>query len=197
VRALVPTTLLTLSRQHFQTLFARSRELRKALLRLADERLEAEAASEALYEFLFGSASAAGTNALQRVSTLPLLQHVPAGLRLETINLFTPMECTAGTVVVEEGAPGDSFYLVISGALSAARGSREIARLEAGEAFGEMALLEDAPRTATVTTVAATRLLRLSRAAFTEFLQRAPAVERHLRELAAARHRANADTPNS
>jgi hypothetical protein len=77
----------------------------------------------------------------------------------------------AGTVLITEGEMGDKFYLLAEGAVEASmRGSRgqklRIAVLGAGDIFGESALLSDEPRSATVTVLAPSRSLTLSRTQF-------------------------------
>lgn len=71
-----------------------------------------------------------------------------------------------GTDVVRQGEPAAEFYVLASGAAVVVRDGREVRRLGAGEAFGEIALLEPGPRTATVTTLTPARLLVLDRDGF-------------------------------
>jgi hypothetical protein len=59
----------------------------------------------------------------------------------------------AGTVACREGDAGSEVFLVHSGEFAVSRGGREIAHLKAGQAFGEMAAISDAPRAATVAAV--------------------------------------------
>jgi MFS family permease len=92
----------------------------------------------------------------------PLAQH-----RLEPLVLaFVPLRVRAGEVVIREGDVGDRFYVITSGeAIVSARG-RDVARLGRGDHFGEIALLRDVPRTATVRAVTEVELLTLHRTGF-------------------------------
>ena len=96
-----------------------------------------------------------------------------------------------GSVLFEIGAPADAIYFVLSGSLGvvaepAAEG-RLVARIAAGEAVGEMGLLSDRPRSATVVALRDTHLARLSRSAFDQVLRSHPTVLRALGGLVALR----------
>ena len=79
-----------------------------------------------------------------------------------------------------EGDPGDRLFLLLSGTMQVyvERDAKIItyARLEAGEFFGEMALMESAPRSATVRAEGPSVCLTLSRDSFLDLLQRQPQI---------------------
>ena len=67
-----------------------------------------------------------------------------------------------GRVIVKEGDMGVAFYLILDGAVEVRRKGKAVARLGAGTFFGEMSLLDNAPRNSDVVAVAPTTCLVLS-----------------------------------
>jgi hypothetical protein len=92
----------------------------------------------------------------------PLGETVQEELARSLIEVKVP----AGEVVITEGAPGDRFYLIDSGTAEVTRGGVEVNRLGPGDAFGEIALLRDVPRQATVRAVEDLTLYALERDVF-------------------------------
>jgi MFS family permease len=89
---------------------------------------------------------------------LPTLEHLAS----ELVSVaFEP-----GGRVMREGDPGDRFYVVREGELHVSAGGREVATVGPGGYVGEIALLRDVPRTATVTAVGAASLYALEREEF-------------------------------
>ena len=81
--------------------------------------------------------------------------------------------------IVEEGLPGDYMYVIREGRVSVSKlsddGREKILEfLEAGDFFGEMSLLDNAPRSASVRALTETRILALSRSDFLAVLRRSP-----------------------
>jgi len=89
-----------------------------------------------------------------------------------------PFELKAGEVLIEEGAPGDAAFIIIDGELEVAKKSDTqnivIALRESGEVLGEMALLDHAPRMATVRAVQPSHMLKISDATFQQLLSQKP-----------------------
>jgi CRP/FNR family cyclic AMP-dependent transcriptional regulator len=95
----------------------------------------------------------------------------------------------AGKEIVTEGTPGRDFYMIVEGSASVTRGGAKLADLGPGQYFGEMSLLDGAPRNATVTATAPTRLLVLGVREFAAVLDSSPGVARKLLQHLAARLR--------
>jgi CRP-like cAMP-binding protein len=110
-------------------------------------------------------------------------------------------EFPAGAVVFEEGDPGSRMYVIHSGEVRIVKrvGAREVelARLGPGEAFGEMALLERQPRSATAVVDRPARLLEIDEGAFADLVRRNGEVgPRLLRRLSARLREANRQIRN-
>jgi hypothetical protein len=103
--------------------------------------------------------------ALLRATSIfhPLAQPVIERLSRNLI----PVVPSAGELVIRQGDAGDRFYLIEEGTVRVSIDDRHVADLGAGNFFGEIALLRNAPRNATVTASGRVRLLALER---TEFL---------------------------
>ena len=111
---------------------------------------------------------------------LELLGRVPlfaplAGSSLERLaSQLAPVRIEAQTSVVTQGEPGDRFYIVAEGELDVSVDGRPAGSLGPGDSFGEIALLRDVPRTATVTARTGARLYALGREAFLEAVTSSP-----------------------
>jgi CRP-like cAMP-binding protein len=77
-----------------------------------------------------------------------------------------PVEAAAGAAVVREGDSGDLFYAVADGELEVTQNGRSLRRLGRGDVFGEIALLQEIPRTATVTALSPAHLYSLEKEPF-------------------------------
>lgn len=100
------------------------------------------------------------------VSNVEVFRPLPQA-RLELLTSHAELvDVPLGVDVVRQGDAGDRFYIVVEGALTVVRDGRPVARLGPGDHFGEMALLRDVPRNATVSTTAPSRLFAVDRRDF-------------------------------
>jgi hypothetical protein len=97
---------------------------------------------------------------------VPLFAPLPIA-RLETLAVrASATERGAGETVVQEGEPGDAFYVIDTGTVDVSLRGAPVSTRGPGEFFGEIALIRDTPRTATVRTAEPVRLVVVDRADF-------------------------------
>ncbi len=88
---------------------------------------------------------------LRILASVPIFAPLPGGSLEHLAARLAPLRVEAGTVIVREGDSGDRFYIVADGDIEVSQYGRTISEIGAGGYFGEIALLRDVPRTATVT----------------------------------------------
>jgi MFS family permease len=104
-----------------------------------------------------------GVDELRILASIPIFTPLP-GMSLEHLaGRLVPLRIEPETVVVKEGDPGDRFYIVAEGTVQVSEYGRPISELGAGSYFGEIALIRDVARTATVTAKTSVVLYALDR----------------------------------
>jgi CRP-like cAMP-binding protein len=78
------------------------------------------------------------------------------------------IQVPAESCVIREGDPGDRFYAIADGVFEVSRGGSHLGQLGRGDGFGEIALIRDVPRTATVTALTNAIIYELSGELFVE-----------------------------
>ena len=111
-------------------------------------------------------AAEAPTEALALLDRVPMFTPLPLAAKEQLAKSLVRVSVPAGGEVIAEGDTGDRFYIVGGGRLQVTRDGRELRELAAGDSFGEIALLRDVPRTATVTASRDAELYALERADF-------------------------------
>jgi CRP/FNR family cyclic AMP-dependent transcriptional regulator len=110
----------------------------------------------------------------------------------EIARLAEKVRFSKGEVLMREGEVGSEFFIILAGVAEVSGSDTVHKELGAGEFCGEMALIEQAPRTATVTTMSPVVSLVISGDAFSRLRKRLPNVDRAVRDEMAARIRENA-----
>ena len=106
------------------------------------------------------------------------------------------VDVPAGKTLTEQGRSGGEFFVILSGQAGVKRGGTSVASLGPGDYFGEIALLDNGERTATVTAASPMRLLVLSPGQFQDVLYQDPAIAISLLHTVVRRLRASAKLPS-
>lgn len=104
----------------------------------------------------------------------PLLEGVPSSVSAKLTRLTHMRQYQGGEFVFREGDSAVAAALIIKGAVIIRSGEHDIARLEAGEFFGEAALLDETPRSASAIAEPGTYISLLVRYQFEEFVRHRP-----------------------
>jgi CRP-like cAMP-binding protein len=132
---------------------------------------------------------------------LPLLERVPLFAELgprqlrRVAALGRPRRFGAGATIVRLGAHGDAFYVILEGRALVVRPTGRPLKLGAGDFFGELALIEDTPRSADVIAADDVVALSIGRSAFTKLLRSEAAVTYAVLRTVVSRLRADERSP--
>lgn len=124
-----------------------------------------------------------------------MLKDVPlfAGLNAKQLKTIAAggkeLSYEPGQHIVDEGAIGVGFFLILDGKVRVRKGSKTLAELKKGDFFGEMSLLDDQPRSATVEAISATSCLGITEWVFTGMAKSNPDIALGLMKVLAARLR--------
>lgn len=127
-----------------------------------------------------------------KLREIPILSRLPQDLLVQLTSRMDTENSAPGRTVIQEGDPGDKFYIIARGKCEASKVGNDGGRLRLrvmgdGDFFGELALLRNTPRTASVTTLSACSFLTLSRKEFLSLLEEAPGVKEELEQVVAQR----------
>lgn len=121
---------------------------------------------------------------LRRNDKVELIKKVPlfAGCskhELEQIaQIADEIDLSAGKEMTREGSRGREFFVLLEGDADVTKGGSSINKLGAGDFFGEIALVSDSPRTATVTATSPVRALVITDRSFRRLLDEQPEIQR-------------------
>jgi len=94
-----------------------------------------------------------------------------------------------GQIIVTQGTPGQAFYLILSGRVEIIRDAQSLGAFGPGDFFGEMSLLDQAPRSATIKALEPTLCMMLSSWDFKALLEQHPSIAVKLLEILSRRLR--------
>lgn len=112
-------------------------------------------------------------NLLQRVS---IFNGIPQELLLSLAERLQLEQSDSGNTIINKGDEGNSMFVIAEGRVKIHDGEHVVAILEAGNFFGEFSLLDEAPRSMSVTALENISVIKISRVLFFELLQSQPEV---------------------
>jgi CRP-like cAMP-binding protein len=98
--------------------------------------------------------------------SIPIFTPLPEAVLEQLARDARVVDVSAGDRIIIEGERGDDFYVIVRGSAEVTASGKPQQLLQEGESFGEIALLRDVPRTATVTAAADAELLAIGRDSF-------------------------------
>ena len=126
-------------------------------------------------------------SAIDWLRAAPLLEGCTQADLSRVASLARRIDADAGQALTTEGDPGDTFYLIATGHATVTRGGVRLASLGPGSYFGEVAILEQGPRTATVTADTPMRLFELVAADLAALMRDIPPVRDRIEAVLAER----------
>jgi hypothetical protein len=110
------------------------------------------------------------------LKTVPVFHQTPDHVLAEVAGLLEEVDVSENENIFVQGDTGDSLYVIVDGKVRVHDGGRVLNYLGERDVFGEMALLDPEPRSATVTAMEPTRLFRLDQMPFYELMEERPEI---------------------
>lgn len=111
-----------------------------------------------------------------RLSKVPLFEDCSGREMQMIVRVVREIPHAAGTVIAREGEPGVGLFVILSGSADVSIGGRKKATLGPGDFFGEIALLDGGPRTATVTAKTDVQMIGLTEWVFRGLMVEHPSI---------------------
>jgi CRP-like cAMP-binding protein len=125
------------------------------------------------------------------IKQVPLFAHCSKSELGSVALVADEIDMPDGKVLTTEGDPGREFFVLVEGTADVLRKGRKVNAMGSGDFFGEIALVSNRPRTATVTATSPLRLLVITDRAFRELMRKMPSIQAKV--LAALAERVPAD----
>ena len=124
---------------------------------------------------------------IELIKRVPLFSHCSKKELGLVAQIADEIDLPEGKTLIREGDRGREFFVLVEGSADVRRRNRKVNTLGSGDFFGEIALVSQQPRTATVTTSSPVRALVVTEQSFRSLLDRAPDVQRKVLQALADR----------
>ena len=121
------------------------------------------------------------------IKSVPLFAGCSKRELAQIASISDELDLPEGAALTREGQRGREFLVLIAGTADVRHGTKLLAKLGDGDFLGEIALILDTPRSATVTATSQVRLLVIERRAFKQLLENVPAIQTKVLEALASR----------
>ncbi len=113
---------------------------------------------------------------LDTLRAIPMFKYLSYKGLVKVMNITEPQKFSAGAAIFDEGSRGEELYLLLEGHVAIEKGGKTLAELGPGSHFGEMAMVDKSPRSATARALDDVRLLVIQRQQFYDIMRRDPSM---------------------
>ena len=124
---------------------------------------------------------------VELIKSAPLFSECSRKDLNEIAGIADEIDLREGKELTKEGRPGREFFVLVEGTADVRKGNRRINQLNAGDFFGEISLITQRPRTATVTATSPVRALIITDRSFRNLLEHQPEIQGKVMSALAAR----------
>ncbi len=114
---------------------------------------------------------------VELIKRVPLFAHCGKRELEQIAQIADEIDLNDGKVMIREGARGREFFVLLEGSAEVTKNGERINTLGSGDFFGEIALVSDSPRTATVTATSPVRTLVITDRSFRRLLENSPEIQ--------------------
>lgn len=111
---------------------------------------------------------------IETIRRMPIFKFLTYKELVRIMNITRVKPADTGEAVINEGDEGEDLFIILSGKVRVHKGETDIVTLSSGDHFGEMALIDKAPRSASITALVPSRLLQIGRSDFFKIIRNEP-----------------------
>ncbi len=109
---------------------------------------------------------------IETIRNMPLFRYLTYKELVKIMNITKGLEVKQGDPIIKDGEIGEDLFIILNGMVNVHKGEKHLVTLKDGDHFGEMALVDKAPRSADVTASTSVKLLKISRGDFFEVIRK-------------------------
>jgi CRP-like cAMP-binding protein len=111
---------------------------------------------------------------IETIQKMPIFKFLTYKELVRILNITQVVNTTQNQRIITEGETGEELYIILSGKVKVHKGNTDIVTLGEGDHFGEMALIDKVPRSASISAIEQGKLLKISRTDFFDIIRNEP-----------------------